>query len=120
MLLLLIRATHLDLSTTRRLRPSAIPSSQDRASRMTMTSSSLDPATWPDNALTLANLGHATLLMNFMGVRAISDPSLFNHVGLAVDSLFTIGPRRMIAPPLSPARLQALEVILITHAHMDH
>jgi L-ascorbate metabolism protein UlaG (beta-lactamase superfamily) len=85
-----------------------------------MTSSSLDPATWPDNALTLANLGHATLLMDFMGVRAISDPSLFNHVGLAVDSLFTMGPRRMIAPPLSPARLQALDVILITHAHMDH
>jgi L-ascorbate metabolism protein UlaG (beta-lactamase superfamily) len=85
-----------------------------------MTPSTLDPAVWPDNALTLANLGHATLLMNFMGVRVISDPSLFNHVGLAVDSLFTIGPRRMIAPPLSPARLQALDVILITHAHMDH
>ncbi|MGH7779304.1 MAG: MBL fold metallo-hydrolase, partial [Candidatus Binataceae bacterium] len=79
-----------------------------------------NPASWPDNALTIANLGHATLLMNYLGVRMISDPSLFDKVGLAFDSIFTIGPRRVTPPPLAPADLQKLDVILITHAHMDH
>jgi L-ascorbate metabolism protein UlaG (beta-lactamase superfamily) len=79
-----------------------------------------NPAAWPDDALTISNLGHATLLMNYLGVRMISDPSLFNRVGLAFDSMFTIGPRRVTAAPLAPAELQNLDVILITHAHMDH
>ncbi|HTT77032.1 MAG TPA: MBL fold metallo-hydrolase [Candidatus Binataceae bacterium] len=80
----------------------------------------LDPASWPDNALTIANLGHATLLMNYFGVSIITDPTLFNRIGLAVDSLFTLGPRRLAAPPLPPIALQGVGVILITHAHMDH
>ncbi|MGH9830739.1 MAG: MBL fold metallo-hydrolase, partial [Blastocatellia bacterium] len=75
---------------------------------------------WPDNALTLENLGHATLLMNFFGVRVISDPTLFNRVGVSLDSILTIGPRRLVAPVLPPDRLQTVKVILITHAHMDH
>jgi L-ascorbate metabolism protein UlaG (beta-lactamase superfamily) len=80
----------------------------------------LAPAAWPDGALTIANLGHATLLMNYFGVRIISDPTLFNRVGLAIDSLVTIGPRRAASAPLKPAALGPLDVILITHAHMDH
>jgi L-ascorbate metabolism protein UlaG (beta-lactamase superfamily) len=80
----------------------------------------LDPVRWPGDALTLANLGHATLLMNYYGVRVISDPALFYRVGLALDGIVTIGPHRRVAPPLLPRSLQALDVILITHAHMDH
>jgi L-ascorbate metabolism protein UlaG (beta-lactamase superfamily) len=80
----------------------------------------LNPASWPDDALTIANLGHATLLMNYFGISVLTDPTLFNRVGFAVDSLFTVGPRRISAPPLPPAALQTVQVILITHAHMDH
>jgi len=80
----------------------------------------LDPSSWPNGELTIANLGHATLLMNYFGVSVITDPTLFNRIGLAVDSLFTIGPRRLVAPPLPPSGLQSIQVILITHAHMDH
>jgi hypothetical protein len=43
------------------------------------------PASWPDDELTIANLGHATLPMNFFGVRVLSDPSVFSRVGLAFD-----------------------------------
>jgi L-ascorbate metabolism protein UlaG (beta-lactamase superfamily) len=80
----------------------------------------LDPASWPDKSLTIANLGHANVLMNFFGTRALADPSLFSRVGLSFDSIFTIGPKRVTDPPLAPAQLQQLDVILITHAHMDH
>jgi L-ascorbate metabolism protein UlaG (beta-lactamase superfamily) len=70
--------------------------------------------------LTIANLGHATLLMDYFGVRVISDPTLFNSVGLSIAGLVTIGPRRLVAPPLAPSALQNLDLILITHAHLDH
>jgi len=80
----------------------------------------LDPASWSGNAVTIANLGHATLLMSFLGVRIISDPTLFDHVGFALGPFGTIGPRRLVPVPLRPDKLQALDLILITHAHMDH
>ena len=80
----------------------------------------LEPASWSDGALTIANLGHASVLMNYFGVRVLSDPSLFTRVGLSFDSMLTIGPKRHVDPPLQPAELQQLDLILITHAHMDH
>jgi L-ascorbate metabolism protein UlaG (beta-lactamase superfamily) len=79
-----------------------------------------EPAAWPDSALTIASLGHATLLMNYFGVRLISDPTLYDRIGLALDSIVTFGPRRYVAPPLAPNALGPIDVILVTHAHMDH
>src|ERR1019366_5310408 len=76
-------------------------------------------AQWPDDALTLANLGHSTLLMNFFGVRVISDPALFERVGVSIGR-FTVGPRRLSSLPVARAQLNPVDVILITHAHMDH
>ena len=58
--------------------------------------------------------------MNFFGTRVIADPSLFSRVGMSFDSILTIGPKRVTDPPLAPAQLQQLDIILITHAHMDH
>jgi L-ascorbate metabolism protein UlaG (beta-lactamase superfamily) len=78
------------------------------------------PVSWPDDALTIANLGHAAVLMNYFGVRVLTDPSLYDRVGLSFDSILTIGPKRFIDPPLAPTELQKLDVILVTHAHMDH
>ena len=90
----------------------------ERSERKSM--DTIDPASWSDRTITIANLGHATLLMNFLGVRIISDPTLFDHVGLTLGPLPTIGPRRLVPAPLRPDQLQALDLILITHAHMDH
>jgi L-ascorbate metabolism protein UlaG (beta-lactamase superfamily) len=80
----------------------------------------LDLASWPDSSLTISNLGHAAVLMNYFGTRVIADPSLFSRVGMSIDSIITIGPKRHVDPPLAPADLQHLDLILITHAHMDH
>lgn len=78
------------------------------------------PASWPNDDLTIAYLGHAALLMNYFGVRVLSDPSFFGRVGLSLDSVLTIGPKRVTAPPLAPSALGPIDVLLITHAHMDH
>jgi L-ascorbate metabolism protein UlaG (beta-lactamase superfamily) len=80
----------------------------------------LQPQRWPNDALTMANLGHSTLLMNFFGVRLISDPALFARVGLSLGSFFTIGPHRLTPAALPPEQLQQIDLILVTHAHMDH
>jgi len=78
------------------------------------------PSSWPNDDLTIAYLGHATLLMNYFGVRVLSDPSFYDKVGLSFDSIFTVGPKRHTAPPLTPSALGPVNVLLITHAHMDH
>ena len=77
------------------------------------------PADWADNAITLAWLGHATVLINFYGVRILTDPTLFPRIG--VDALIgTIGPLRLVQCALTPDALPDIDVVLVTHAHFDH
>jgi L-ascorbate metabolism protein UlaG (beta-lactamase superfamily) len=77
------------------------------------------PATWSDNAITLAWLGHATVLINFYGVRILTDPTLFPRIGvdLGVGSL---GPLRLVQCALPPEALPELDLVLVSHAHFDH
>jgi L-ascorbate metabolism protein UlaG (beta-lactamase superfamily) len=82
--------------------------------------SRLRPASWPADAITIAYLGHATLLMDYLGVHVITDPTFFHRVGLHVGRLFTVGPVRRAPVPISPSKITSLDLILITHAHMDH
>lgn len=58
--------------------------------------------------------------MNYFGVRVISDPTLFYRVGLSLGPILTVGPHRLTRAPLAPAQLQQVDLVLITHAHMDH
>lgn len=41
-----------------------------------------EPATWSNDALTVAWLGHATVLINFYGTWLLTDPVLRSHVGV--------------------------------------
>jgi L-ascorbate metabolism protein UlaG (beta-lactamase superfamily) len=77
------------------------------------------PATWRDDRVTAAWLGHATILLNILGVRVISDPALRARVGVRVGPM-TFGPKRLVAPALRIRELPPLELVLLTHAHMDH
>jgi L-ascorbate metabolism protein UlaG (beta-lactamase superfamily) len=77
------------------------------------------PLTWNDNAITLAWLGHATVLINFYGLRIITDPVLFPRIGvdLVVGSL---GPMRLVHCALTPEELPEIDLALVSHAHFDH
>jgi len=77
------------------------------------------PSSWNDNAITLAWLGHATVLINFYGVRILTDPVLFPRIGLDVG-LTSIGPLRLIECALGPGELPDIDVVLVSHAHFDH
>jgi L-ascorbate metabolism protein UlaG (beta-lactamase superfamily) len=78
-----------------------------------------DPAAWPADRLTAAWLGHSTVLMNFLGVWILTDPALETRVGLG-RGMAKFGPRRLVAPALLPRELPAVDLVLLSHAHMDH
>ncbi len=79
-----------------------------------------DPALWDDTAITAAWIGHATVLINFLGTRIITDPVFSERIGLNVLNMFTIGPKRLISPALTLDELPPIDLILLSHAHMDH
>jgi L-ascorbate metabolism protein UlaG (beta-lactamase superfamily) len=90
-------------ASTRILKPSHIP----------------EPGAWDPNGITAAWLGHSTVLVNFFGATIITDPVLYNRIG-AHTSIGTLGPRRLVASPLKAETLPDVDVVLVSHAHMDH
>ncbi len=78
-----------------------------------------NPASWDDNQLTAAWLGHATVLINFFGVKILTDPALFPRIGIRLPG-FTIGPKRLTAPALTVNELPKIDLIILSHAHFDH
>ncbi len=77
------------------------------------------PASWSNDNLTVAWLGHATVLINFYGTWLLTDPVLRPRIGVNVAGM-TFGMRRLVAPALSIAELPPLDAVLVSHAHMDH
>lgn len=77
------------------------------------------PAIWSDDRLTVAWLGHATVLINFYGTWLLTDPVLRERVGVRVAGT-TFGPRRLVLPALSASELPPLDAILVSHSHFDH
>lgn len=77
------------------------------------------PRTWRDNAVTMAWLGHATVLINFYGVRIITDPTLFRRIGVDLG-VGTLGPLRLVDCALTVAELPEIDLVLVSHAHFDH
>lgn len=78
------------------------------------------PATWDDNALSACWIGHSTVLLNLFGTTVLTDPVFGERVGLNVGGLFTLGPKRLVAPALLVRELPPIDIILISHGHMDH
>jgi L-ascorbate metabolism protein UlaG (beta-lactamase superfamily) len=77
------------------------------------------PASWSDRDFTAAWLGHATVLVNFYGLTILTDPTLMPRIGAAIG-IGTVGPKRLVAPPLAFHELPPIDLVLLSHAHMDH
>ena len=77
------------------------------------------PRTWSDSAITLAWLGHSTVLINFYGVHILTDPVFAKHVGISLGFM-TLGPKRFVEPAIRVEELPPIDVVLLSHAHMDH
>ncbi len=77
------------------------------------------PNSWSDQQIRMCWLGHATVLINFYGFWILTDPSLFSRVGLDLG-LFSFGPKRVTKPALHFNEFPKIDLILLSHAHMDH
>ncbi len=77
------------------------------------------PAHWNPSNITACWLGHASVLINFYGLTILTDPVLSRRIGLCVGPA-TLGLKRLIAPPLTVPDLPPIDLVLLSHAHMDH
>ena len=79
-----------------------------------------EPNLWDNSTITAAWIGHATVLINFFGTRIITDPVFSERVGVNLLGLTTVGPKRLYAPALRVDELPPIDIILLSHGHMDH
>jgi len=77
------------------------------------------PQYWPDTGLHAAWLGHSTVLLKIDGVTLITDPVFSARAGIGIGPV-TLGLKRLVAPALTIAELPKIDVVLLSHAHMDH
>ena len=77
------------------------------------------PQSWDPNTITASWLGHSTVLIGFYGFNILTDPALFRRIG-ADTCLGTVGPKRLVRAALRPEELPPIDLVLLSHAHMDH
>lgn len=78
-----------------------------------------NPAEWKNDELNIAWIGHSTMLINFYGKWIITDPVLFETVGVYFFGT-SLGPSRLTPPALFINEIPKPDLILLSHAHMDH
>lgn len=78
-----------------------------------------DLSGWTDKTVDVCWVGHATVLLNFYGVHILTDPVLFDRVGAQLG-IATVGRKRLVAPAIDPEKMPRVDLVLLSHAHMDH
>jgi len=74
---------------------------------------------WKNSEINIAWIGHATVLINFYGKFILTDPVFFEAVGIYIDG-YIFGPRRASLPALMLNEIPKPDIVLLSHAHMDH
>lgn len=77
------------------------------------------PEEWANSEINIAWIGHSTVLINFYGTIILTDPVLMDRVGLYIAGT-SFGPSRLTPPALSIDEMPKPDIILLSHAHMDH
>jgi L-ascorbate metabolism protein UlaG (beta-lactamase superfamily) len=77
------------------------------------------PKTWPEDGLHAAWLGHSTVLLKIDGFTILTDPVFSSRIGLNFGPL-TIGIKRLVDVAAPVVDLPPIDLILLSHAHMDH
>ncbi len=78
-----------------------------------------EPDNWKNEDITLAWLGQSTVLINFYGTVILTDPILYDRLGLYFLGL-TFGPNRYTPPALRMDEIPKPDLVLLSHAHLDH
>jgi L-ascorbate metabolism protein UlaG (beta-lactamase superfamily) len=79
----------------------------------------LNPAVWKDDQVTVGWVGHSTILINLYGYRILTDPVFGKRVGISLG-FYQLGMTRHIPPALQLEDIGDIDLILLSHGHMDH
>ena len=64
-------------------------------------------------------LGHTTVLLRIDGFTVLTDPVFSRRIGIGLGPV-TVGLKRLVSPALALAELPKIDLVLLSHAHMDH
>jgi L-ascorbate metabolism protein UlaG (beta-lactamase superfamily) len=78
-----------------------------------------DPSKWPDTGLHAAWIGHSSVLLKIDGFTILTDPVFSVRAGIHLG-FTTVGVKRLVSPALDLLKLPHVDLILLSHAHMDH
>ena len=87
--------------------------------KLTESDTKPNPELWKDTEINIAWIGHSTMLINFYGIIILTDPVLFESIGLYFFGL-VFGPNRYSLPALEFDEVPKPDLVLLSHAHMDH
>jgi L-ascorbate metabolism protein UlaG (beta-lactamase superfamily) len=74
---------------------------------------------WPKQGLHAAWIGHSTVLLSIDGFTILTDPVFSTRIGVSLGPI-TVGLKRLVAPAAAVANIPVPDLILLSHAHMDH
>ncbi|HZO53695.1 MAG TPA: MBL fold metallo-hydrolase [Bryobacteraceae bacterium] len=74
---------------------------------------------WSNHGVCAAWLGHSTVLLRINGYTIVTDPMFSTRAGIDLG-IMTLGVKRLIEPALTLKNLPKIDLILNSHAHMDH
>ena len=90
-----------------------------KANEISNTGTRPDPNDWKNDEINIAWIGHSTVLMNLFGTIIVTDPVLFEKIGLDIFGI-TVGQSRYSEPALEIGKFPCPDLILLSHAHFDH
>ncbi|MFA5026502.1 MAG: MBL fold metallo-hydrolase [Candidatus Methylomirabilota bacterium] len=79
-----------------------------------------DPRSWGGGGITATWIGHSSYLINLEGTTILADPVFSAKVGVSLLGVATLGPERFVPPALRFDALPPIDLVVISHAHMDH
>lgn len=76
-------------------------------------------AGWPRDGLRAVWIGHSTVLIQVEGFTILTDPVFSTRIGVKVGPV-VVGMKRIVEPAVNVGVLPVPDLILLSHAHMDH
>src|ERR1035441_10088897 len=93
--------------------------SEERKRPIALAPRNPQPDKWPQIGLHAAWIGHSTVFLSIDGFTILTDPVFSSKIGINFGAV-TIGLKRLVAPSVVLANLPRPDLILLSHAHMDH
>ncbi len=76
-------------------------------------------ASWSREGIQAAWIGHSTVLIRVDGFTILTDPVFSKRIGIKIGP-HTVGMKRLVEPAVQIPELPVPDLILLSHAHMDH